>query len=288
MNPSGEQYELAFGDWRACVVEVGGGLRTLALGDRELLLGYAADELCTSARGQVLAPWPNRIAGGRYTFAGHELQLPLNEPERRTAIHGLVRWAPWELTGRDESSATLEHVLHPQPGYPFALRLTVRYALGADGLEVAAAAENLGGAPCPFGLGFHPYLAGDVDGLVLCVPAATTIVTDEQGAELRREPCDLREPRVLGARMLDTTVTGLVRGPDGRARVRAGDLELWCDEAFPFLQLFSGDLPDVGRRGLAVEPMTCAPNAFRSGDGLLRLTPDERFTGRFGIGVTMS
>ena len=288
MTPSGEQHELAFGEWRACAVEVGGGLRTLSLGDRELLFGYERDELCGSARGQVLAPWPNRIAEGRYSFDGRELQLPLNEPERRTAIHGLVRWSAWSVAERDERAVLLEHRLHPQPGYPFALHLSVRYALGPEGLEVTAAAENTGDVACPFALGFHPYLAGPVDELVLSVPASTALVTDDQGVEERREPCDLQEPRLIGSRRLDATVTGLRRDTDGLARVTAGDLELWCDEAFPFLQVFSGDLPDIRRRGLAVEPMTSAPNAFRSGDGLLRLEPGARFTGRFGIGVTMS
>ncbi len=288
MTPSGEQHELAFAQWRACAVEVGGGLRTLSLGERELLFGYGRDELCGSGRGQVLAPWPNRIAEGRYSFDGRELQLPLNEPERRTAIHGLVRWSAWSVAERDEQAVSLEHHLHPQPGYPFALHLTVRYALGPEGLEVTAAAENTGDVACPFALGFHPYLAGPVDELVLSVPASTALVTDDQGVEERREPCDLEEPRRIGARKLDATVTDLQRDADGLARVRAGDLELWCDEAFPFLQVFSGDLPDIRRRGLAVEPMTSAPNAFRSGDGLLRLEPGARFTGRFGIGVTMS
>ncbi len=199
-----------------------------------------------------------------------------------------MRWSAFSVVDRDEASVTLEHVLHPQPGYPFALRLRIRYGLDADGLEVTAVAENLGDDACPFGLGFHPYLAGAVDEIVLSVPAETAIVTDEQGVEERREPCDLRGPAAVGGRKLDETCTDLVRDGDGLARVRAGDLVLWCDEAFPFLQVFSGDLPDVGRRGLAVEPMTCAPNAFRSGDGLLRLAPHMRFTGRFGIGVTMS
>lgn len=286
MNPSGDQHELAFGAWRAVAVEVGGGLRTLGFGGRDVLFGYEADELCASARGQVLAPWPNRIADGRYSFDGRELQLPLSEPERRTAIHGLVRWRSWVVVERDESSVTLEHVLHPQPGYPFALRLGVAYLLGPGGLHVTAEAENIGETPCPFGLGFHPYLQGPVDELALSVPARTRIVSDDQGVEERREPCDLREPHLIGTRKLDETVTGLERDADGLSHVRAGDLDLWCDEAFPFLQVFSGDLPDVQRRGLAVEPMTCAANAFRSGNGLLRLEPGARFTGRWGISVT--
>ncbi len=61
-------------------------------------------------------------------------------------------------------------------------------------------------------------------------------------------------------------------------------MTLWLDEAYGYLQLFTGDpLPDVDRRSLAVEPMTCPPNAFRTGESLIRLEPGGAFTGRWGI-----
>jgi aldose 1-epimerase len=58
------------------------------------------------------------------------------------------------------------------------------------------------------------------------------------------------------------------------------------DERFPYYMLFSGDtLPEMSsrRRSLAVEPMTCAPNAFASGDGLIVLEPGESVVSRWGI-----
>ena len=80
--PSGEQLELSFGEQRAVVVEVGAGLRAYAVGGREVLDGYPADEMCASGRGQVLMPWPNRIEDGSYEFDGRRHQLPLTEVER--------------------------------------------------------------------------------------------------------------------------------------------------------------------------------------------------------------
>ena len=48
--------------------------------------------------------------------------------------------------------------------------------------------------------------------------------------------------------------------------------------------LFPGDLlADVNRRSLGIEPMTCAPNAFQSGDGLITLEPGESFAAAWGI-----
>ena len=122
--PSGEQIEIAIGDQRAVVVEVGGGLRAYSAAGRPLVDGYGAQEMGSSGRGQVLMPWPNRLEDGSYEFDGRRHQLALNEPEHRNAIHGLVRWANWTAAEREPHRAVMEHVLHPQPGYPFSLRLS--------------------------------------------------------------------------------------------------------------------------------------------------------------------
>ena len=293
MNPSGEQFELRHGDQHATVVEVGGGLRRYAVGEREVLDGYAANELCQSGRGQVLAPWPNRIEDGTYEHGGEHHQLPINDVSVRCAIHGLVRWQALQATEHTTDAVTLGLVLHPQPGYPFSLRLSVTYRLTDDGLSVHTHAENLGERTCPFGLGQHPYLlprGTTVDEATLLVPAATVISMGERSLPNPRAPVsgdyDLRAARVLGDTVLDTGYTDLLRDDDGRARVQFDDLTLWVDGAYGFLQVFTGDpLPDIARRSLAVEPMTCASNAFRSGDGLLVLEPGQTFEARWGIAV---
>jgi aldose 1-epimerase len=203
----------------------------------------------------VLAPWPNRLAEGRYTWDGEELQLPLTEASSGSAIHGLVRWVSWRAVEREEARVVLEHVLHPQPGYPFSLRLQVEYRLEERGLRVRTEAENLGSQACPFGAGHHPYVAAPngVDQLEL-------------------------EGEQVGARKLDET-----QHRPGGWRIAAGGAEVWADGSWPYVQLFSGDLPDIARRGLAIEPMTCPPQAFRTGEGVLRLEPGERFSGAWGI-----
>jgi aldose 1-epimerase len=239
--PSGEQFELRLGAQRAVVVEVGGGLREYG----DILLGYGPGEMCSSARGQVLVPWPNRVKDGAYEWEGRRYQLPVTEVPTGAAIHGLVRWASWHCVERSESRVSLAHVLHPQPGYTFTLRLRVEYELGPDGLTVRTCAENIGERACPFGAGHHPYIRCDVDAL-------------------------------FGDERIDDT-----RRWDGSYEI-AG-VTVWADDAWPYVQLFSGDLPDIRRRGFAVEPMTCPPNAFNTGEGLLRLEPGETFQGRWGI-----
>ena len=297
-TPSGEQHEIAAGDLQVVVVEVGGGLRSFEVGGRGLLDGYPADAMCTSGRGQLLLPWPNRLQDGTYEFDGHTHRLPLTEPTTGNAIHGLVRWAPWRPSERDASRITMRHTLHPQPGYPFTLELAVAYELSERGLTVTTTATNRGTSAAPFGCGAHPYLhLGDsgVDPLLLRVPADVVVRSNERGLPERSEPVedgelDFRQARPIGATVLDNAFTQLERDTDGLARARLEDpasgdaVTLWVDEAYRYLMVFTGDpLPDVARRSVAIEPMTCPPNAFRTGVSLIRLEPGESVTARFGI-----
>ncbi len=121
---------------------MGGGLRRYSVAGRELLDGYRADEMCTSGRGQVLLPWPNRIEDGTYEFAGRSHTLPLDEPKQRNAIHGLVRWSAWTVAELEPARAVVEHLLHPRPGYPFSLAIRIEYSLSELGLTVTTTATN--------------------------------------------------------------------------------------------------------------------------------------------------
>jgi aldose 1-epimerase len=296
--PSGEQVEIAFGDQKAVVVEVGGGLRTYSVAGRELLDGYGPDEMSTSGRGQVLIPWPNRIQDGSYEFEGERHQLPINDLAEQDAIHGLVRWAGWTVGEREPHRVVMRHRIYPQPGYPFTLAVSVEYALSERGLRVTTTATNVGAKPCPYGCGAHPYLTvgtPTVDPVILRAPARTVLSSDERGIPVGSQSVegtgfDFRRPRPIGTTRLDNAFTDLERDEDGLARVSLSDpdgrgrLTLWADEAYRYLMLFTGDpLPDVARRSLAVEPMTCPPNAFRTGEALIRLEPGGSFVSTWGI-----
>jgi aldose 1-epimerase len=301
--PSGRQYELVHGDQRAVVVEVGAGLRLYEVGGRPVLDSYGEHEMCRSGRGQVLIPWPNRIAAGVYEFDGQRHQLPLTEPTAGNAIHGLVRWRQWSARVHEPDRLVMEHLLNPQPGYPFTLALTIGYSLSADGLSVETTARNAGEKACPFGAGAHPYLTletAPVDSLRLRVPAATLLISDEHGIPTGSLPVagtedDFNELREIGATVLDHAFTDLVRDEDGMARAVLADgagsraIELRVDGAYTHVMVFTGDpLPDVSRRAVAVEPMTCPPNAFRSGDGLIRLEPGESVSLSWGLSSTVT
>jgi aldose 1-epimerase len=292
------QIEIARGKQRVGVVDLGGGLRSYEVAGRDLLDGFPPGERPTSGRGQVLAPWPNRIENGSYEFGGKRMQLPLTEPEHGNAIHGLVRRATWTVVELAPERVVMGYALEPQPGYPFALALNIEYALSDEGLTVTTTARNVGAEPCPYGSGQHPYLTlgtRTVDTLRLRVPGRVVVFSDERGLPVRNEPVDgtkhdFRAGRTIGGTVLDNAYTELERGVDGRARVLLDDpdadagITLWVDESYPWLMVFTGDpLPDVARRSVAIEPMTCPPNAFRTGESLIRLEPGESTASTWGI-----
>ncbi|WP_222194871.1 aldose 1-epimerase family protein [Modestobacter italicus] len=297
--PTGEQYRLTSAGAEAVVVQVGGGLRAYRDGGRDLVDGFGEREMAGNARGHVLAPWPNRLDGGRYTWDGAEHVTPLSEAETGNAIHGLVRFAAWQLVDRSSDAVTLEHLLHPQPGYPFTLLLRIRYELSASGLRVETTATNCGDVPLPYGEGHHPYLAAGaglhVDDCTLTAPGATRLETDQRAlpvgaVPVAGTPYDLRDGRVIGDLLIDHCFTDLARDDDGLARVHLAGPDgrgatVWMDGAYEYLQLFTGDVvPEPRRRrGLAVEPMTCPPNALASGEGVRRLEPGESTTAVWGI-----
>ena len=297
--PSGIQHEMRHGDQIVIVTEVGATLRAYSAGGVDVVDGFGVDEPSSAGRGQVLAPWPNRLDGGRYEFDGSPGAAAIDEPELGNAIHGLVRWLPWLLASKKDEAVALECVLHPQPAYPWRLELSLEYRLVADGLEIVARATNASVEAAPFGIGFHPYLtvAIPVDDVRLTIPASRRLTTDERALPVGQEDVAVTEfdftvARPVGATRLDTCFTGLARASDGRSRARLESaegergVEVWADEAFGYLQVYTGDTLEPAsrrRQGVAIEPMTCPPNAFASGVDVIRLEPGATWSGAWGI-----
>ncbi len=287
--PSGEQFEIVASDYRAVVTECGAGLRVLEHEGRAVVDGYAEDEMATGGRGQLLAPWPNRIRDGAYTFGDQDLQLGLNESDRHNAIHGLVRWAAWTAEEHTETSISLGCRLMAQSGYPWTLDLHVVFDLSADGLTVTQTATNLSDRPAPYASGAHPYLTageGPVDAWELTLPASLRLLADERKLPVGEEPVDgtpydFRMARPVRDTVLDDAFGELARAESGTTTVEVRDpasgrgVALWVDRHHRWLMAYSADDQPgaASRRSLAVEPMTAPPDAFRSGRDLLTLAP---------------
>lgn len=298
--PSGQQWSIAFGQERATVVEVGGGIREYVRAERAVLDAYPVSAMCDAGHGAVLIPWPNRLEDGRYRFDGREYQVPLNETQRRNAIHGLLRWLPWHCVLHRPDRVVVGTRLFPTPGYPFMLDVRIGYALGPDGLTVRMEARNVGDGPLPFGCGQHLYLspgsAAAVDDAALTFGGGLRILTDpDRELPCGREavsgtPYDFREGRRIGSLAIDSAFGDLLRDGEGRSRARltgsdGRSVELWAGPEFPYVQVYTADGLGSGRRrrSLAVEPMTCPPNALRSGEEVIRLEPGDSWTGSWGV-----
>jgi aldose 1-epimerase len=296
---TGTQHEIEAGDYRATITELGAGLRGLTFGSTALTTSFDADELPPHGAGQLLTPWPNRINGGRYSFEGTDYQLALSEPARGNAIHGLTRFAPWTRTAHEPGEVTLRCAPHGDQGYPFAVQVDVTYRLdAATGLHVTITATNKGSRPAPWGAGTHPYLTAGgapIDDCTLELPADRwqpvddRLIPDGPAQDVTGTDYDLRAARKLAGVQLDHAFTALRRDADGLSWVRLSSGELtvamWMDSANGWLQVFTGDaLEAEHRRGaVAVEPMTCPPDAFVSGQDLITLQPRESVTLRWGI-----
>ncbi|MFG2086186.1 MULTISPECIES: aldose 1-epimerase family protein [unclassified Spirillospora] len=293
---TGEQYALSAGPYQAVITESGASLRELTHEGRPLVLSHGADEPAPAAFGHLLIPWPNRVDHGRYDYGGVSHQLDISEPARDCAIHGLARWAPWRAAEHEPHRVRLTHRLLATAGYPFRLDLEAEYSLdAADGLRVRVTARNPGTVTAPYGHGSHPYLTvGEpIDGCEVTLRADRYVPVDERmipsgpSLDVTGTKYDLRAGPVLSDRRIDTAFAGLNRDGDGRVWVTlAGGgrtVRLWADEAHPWMMIYTADNAPDPREGLGVEPMTCPPNAFATGEGLIDLKPGTGHTGTYGI-----
>lgn len=296
-TPSGDQHEISHGDQHAVVVEVGGGVRKYRVGSRAVLDPYDAAAMCDGAHGSPLVPWPNRLADGKYCFDGSDYQVALTEPKSNTAIHGFLRWRNWQLLSRTASRVVVAYVLHPLQGFPFCFDVRVAYELDDDGLRVTTTGTNIGEQTAPWACGAHPYLSpgsGPIDAATLSFTAGLRIDTNERqlpigDVPVAGTPYDFSDPRPIGDTAIDYAFRDVLRDVEGRAWVRltgsdGRTAELWCDSSYPFVELFTGDTLAAHRRrrGLGVEPMSAPPNAFATGDSLLRIAPGETTTHVWG------
>ncbi|MFE9242072.1 aldose 1-epimerase family protein [Nocardiopsis sp. NPDC006938] len=304
-----EVFELRAGEYRARVDRTGAGLQALTWRGRDLVWPYTRQSGPIASQGQLLAPWPNRVGGARYTFQGTEYVLDVNDPETGSAIHGLVSEVAWSTQERSEKDVTLRLDFPGTPGYPFPLELTAAYHLSppdapAPGLTVTVTARNAGRTDAPYGLGFHPYLTlgaplrdlverGEVRLEATArsrQPADASLLPVGDPVPVAGTGFDLRPPgRDPGATELDTAFTDLDRDADGRAWVRLSGpdhrVSLWSGPGYGWLQLFSSDSlgGELHRAHLAAEPMTCPPDALNSGTDLIVLAPGASVEHSFGI-----
>ncbi|WP_158069021.1 aldose 1-epimerase family protein [Tessaracoccus sp. ZS01] len=285
--PTGQQFLIESGPYTAVVTEVGSTLRSLTRDGVELLHTFPEDGSPSSSMGRQLVPWPNRIRDGRYTFNGVDQQLPISEVPRNNAIHGLGSDHAWRLVSHDPDEVVLTTVIYPQTGWDGVLEVEISHALDDGGLTVTVTARNAGQKALPYGYGTHPYLAVDTTA-VLTSPFPYELAVDDRllPVELTDVTAehDFREPREIGSTEFDSAF----RIDEGPWELTVADgtrtIAMWADATLPWCQIY---VPPT-RNAIAVEPMTCAADAFNEGpthESLIVLQPGAETSSRWGIRV---
>lgn len=290
MHSSGNTILLAAGDYQAKIVTVGGGLAELTWQGKHLVIPHNPEEMPLAHLGKVLLPWPNRIANGSYKHDGHEYHLPINEHNSQASIHGLLAWRDWQINEVTATKVSLMIFLPPSYGYPFQLISQVIYSLDADaGLSVEIISKNNGNQPAPYGVGIHPYLTCNltpVDNYMLQLPAQQVFAVDAQSnptelhtaAEIDLDYSTLRR---VGDKKIDHTFR--THGDQWEMKIinQQQGLSVSLSSDQPWLQVYSGE--KLNRQGIAIEPMSCPPNAFNSGTDLILLKPEQQHQLSFNI-----
>ena len=300
---------LSFDSQRAVVSPWGASLRRYFIADTnghetDIVWGYSGGSHKKGGQGDVLIPFPGRVAEGRYSFDGHTYQLERNDKEGPNAIHGFVRTLPWKVREIQPNRATFDIALDAETygprGYPFSLAISVMYSLDEHGLSCSFAVQNVGRSAAPVGVGFHPYFTVGtalIDEAEAKIPCAgyvefnerlmpTGNVFDVAGTEW-----DYRNYRAIGMRRFNHCYVELDRDAEGMATASlrhaetGRSVDIAMDRSFSAVVVYTGDaIADAPRGALAVEPMTCATDALNHpGWGLKRLLPDESFSGRYTI-----
>lgn len=294
-----DEIVIRFGKLEAAVSTFGASLRRYS-GPRGSVWGYQGKENKKGGQGDVLIPFPGRIAGGKYSFEGQSYQLQKNDKDGPNAIHGFLRSVQWEVSEKTDTRARFVREIRADEfeGYPFRIRAQLTYTISESGLNCGFEVKNLGSTRAPVGIGFHPYFTVGtriIDEAQLFFPAESLIefqknllptgrVVSVEGTDV-----DFRKSRTIGAVQINHCFTDLRYDASGIAHAELayerGKISVWMDRSFPYVVLYTGDqIPGASRRALAIEPMTCATDAFnRPQWGLKTLSPDETFSGAYGI-----
>jgi Galactose mutarotase and related enzymes len=282
MHSGGKTLQLRAGLYQAKIVTVGAGLAELTHDGRHIVIPHKPEEMPLAHLGKVLIPWPNRVANGCYQFGGNSLQLAVNDVASHSAIHGLLAWRDWQINQQSATEVSLIIFLPPSYGYPFMLLAEVTYRLSAiHGLHVFISTLNIGNEPAPYGAGAHPYLTCNlekIDSCTLTIPAKAAFGVDQPNL-------NFTTPRPVAATQIDSTFKPSAPESEWEVRLSSSSQKMttFLRSRQPWLQVYSGE--KLQRNGLAVEPMSCPPDAFNSGIDLITLAPGEMHRLSFVIGA---
>ena len=300
--PDDEPHEvvLAAGDARLAVDLRGGGLRRLVVDDWDVIDGYPAGAVAGGlARAPCCVPWPNRVRDGRWTWHGARTAA-----RRALAGRSRTRSTAWSPGSRGPSSTDGDR---PPPWGRCSSRTRATPSGSPSPSTTTLAPDRLDGHDA----GAQPRHRGRPRSVSGCTRTCTSGRTRTAASAAPSSPfrpgrrwtpragCP-PAPRTGSTGTSAGSVTGrstprsptwsatTTAGPGCGCAGRSGELVLAVDEAWPWLQIYTGDTLPEGqrRRSLAVEPMTCPPNALADGRDLVVLEPGGDWSGTWTLGWT--
>lgn len=260
---------LAAGSMRATVAPgIGGALLSLSRDGVDIMRPTPADAI---AAGQVrrtacypMLPYANRIADGRFLFAGRWQHIQRNTPDIAHPLHGLGWQRGWDVEEQGDAHLRLRLSHQPtaegQGDWPYAFTARMEYRLDDTGLEIALSLTNDSPGMAPAGMGLHPFFRRGA-GTMLRFSSLSYWRSGADGLPdkviMPPDP-DFRHGRHLD----DSVVDGDFPGWAGIAHITGSVpgilVSLRADRIFGTLRVYT----PAGRDYFAVEPVTHGANAL--------------------------
>ncbi|SOE19939.1 aldose 1-epimerase [Spirosomataceae bacterium TFI 002] len=269
----------------------GASLSLLVLGGNDIIkFPLKEDDTKKGYPSALLFPFPNRIKDGRYDFEGKSYQLDINEDAFNHAIHGLVAFENFEMTHSDSKSFTFAYDYKGQEaGYPFPFLFEVKYTLRKLKLSVDVNFENTGKTNMPYGFAWHPYFGfegvsiGEVE---VKVPVRHDIKLDD-----RMIPTGEKEMQNAKLISLKNSYLDNLFEIDEKEGLKEVELRFQNKKVIISQNAAENQLPyfiaytPPSRDCIAVEPQSCATNAFNNGLGLKVLKPGKSKNYKFSVRI---
>ncbi|MDO4913898.1 MAG: aldose 1-epimerase family protein [Bifidobacteriaceae bacterium] len=306
---TGQQYEITFSDYSAIITEFGAALRKFTYKNEDVIVSLGQNDPIYCCEGQILVPFPGRIQNATYTFENVTYTLPMDEHDRKTALHGFGNKSYWHLVEHNPQSVTLSWRMPFLNGYPFDISVQATYLLSDDGLHIQVSATNNDSVNAPYAVAIHPWLANGLHGkgdeidehnaqCRLTIPANTHVIVDDmliptgETCSVENTKYDLRNHPLLVDQPFDDAWIDLEYDASGNTtatftRPDGMEVEVGGDNSIKSFQVCSATgFPEHAHpAGVAVEPMTAYGNAFNSGKYLTVLHPQETTCTNFFIRV---
>lgn len=294
------------GEYVCILPHLGGSVNNLMLQLNNKLVdvidGYKSEEdsnenLFSSFKGSNLYPFPNRIEGGRYRFKEQDFQFECNFPDENNAIHGLMFNQPFDVIAKEDGdigcTLILRYIVKEHlEVYPYKNMIEVDYRWSEDNqFECITKITNLSDDSMPVGHGWHPYFCVDdlpIDDLDIQFPSREIMIVTDKGIPTgeTKDYKDFNSLNRLGETKFDDCF--ILESDNNEADIiiksKKNNISytIWQQTGihkYNYLQVYT----PPSRKSIAFEPMTCSPNAFNNGNGLIILGPQERISLKWGV-----